>query len=255
MDNHDARVKSLVKAMNILACFTVKEPVWGVTELATRMNLNKSNVYSILSTFKSLGYLDQLPDGRYRLGMKILEYAFSINQNLGYPRAVYDILVDTADRTGEIIYFGIPYGSKVLYLYSAHPKSRMDVLPYRVMLGETSPLYCTSIGKAMLAHLPEETWEDHLDPVRPRFQPNTITDKDAIFDELRYIRCRGFAIDDMEHEANIRCVGVPVYNEEGQVVAGISASGTVDSMTKDKLMSCVTILQSAAMRIRDRINQ
>ena len=103
MDNHEPKVKSLAKAMNILSCFTVKEPVWGVTELATRMNLNKSNVHSILATFKSLGYLDQLPDGRYRLGMKILEYAFSINQNLGYPRAVYDILVDTADQTEEII--------------------------------------------------------------------------------------------------------------------------------------------------------
>lgn len=254
MDNHDSRVKSLVKAMNILSCFTVKEPVWGVTELATRMNLNKSNVYSILATFKSLGYLDQLPDGRYRLGMKILEYAFAINQNLGYPRAVYDILVDTADRTGEVVYFGVPYGANVLYLYVAHPKSRMDIIPYRDMLGETSPLYCTGIGKAMLAHMPEEEWGEHLEPVRVQFQPNTITDKEAIFEELRYTRRRGFAIDDEEREPNIRCVGMPVYNAAGQVVAGISASGPVESMTREKLMFCAGILQGAAMMIRDRID-
>lgn len=253
MDNHEPKVKSLAKAMNILSCFTVKEPVWGVTELATRMNLNKSNVHNILATFQSLGYLEQLPDGRYRLGMKILEYAFAINQNLGYPRAVYDILVDAADRTGEVVYFGVPYGPNVLYLYVAHPKSRMGVIPYRDMLGETSPLYCTGIGKAMLAHMPEEEWGDHLDAVRPKFQPNTITDKDAIFEELRYIRRRGFAIDNVEREPNIRCVGVPVCNSEGKVLAGISASGTCESMTDTKLMECLAILQSAAYTIQERI--
>lgn len=253
MGNYEPKVKSLVKAMNILSCFTVKEPVWGVTELATRMNLNKSNVYNILATFQSLGYLEQLPDGRYRLGMKILEYAFAINQNLGYPRAVYDILVDAADRTGEVVYFGVPYGANVLYLYVAHPKSRMGVIPYRDMLGETSPLYCTGIGKAMLAHMPEEEWGDHLDSVRPKFQPNTITDKDAIFEELRHIRRRGFAIDNVEREPNIRCVGVPICDSEGKVLAGISASGTCESMTDTKLMECSVILRSAVYMIQERI--
>lgn len=253
MDNHDPKVKSLVKAMNVLSCFTVKEPVWGVTELAARMNLNKSNVYNILATFKSLGYLEQLPDGRYRLGMKILEYAFAINQNLGYPRAVYDILVDTADRTGEVVYFGIPYGTNVLYLYVAHPKSRMGVIPYRDMLGETSPLYCTGIGKAMLAHMPEEEWGDHLSSDRPKFQPNTITDKDAIFEELRYIRRRGFAIDNTEREPGIRCVGMPVRGRDGRVLAGISVSGPCESMTDTKMMSCVSTLQSAVYMIQERI--
>jgi len=253
MDNHDSRVKSLVKAMNILSCFTVKEPVWGVTELATHMNLNKSNVHSILATFKSLGYLEQLPDGRYRLGMKILEYAFAINQNLGYPRAVFDILVDTADRTGEVVYFGVPYGTNVLYLYVAHPKSRMGVIPYRDMLGETAPLYCTGIGKAMLAHMPEEEWEEHLAPERKQYQPNTITDKDAIFEEFRYIRRRGFAIDNVEREPNIRCVGMPVRDSNGKVLAGISVSGPCESMTDTKLMSCVPILQSAVYMIQERI--
>lgn len=253
MDNQEPKVKSLAKAMNILACFTVKEPVWGVTELATRMQLNKSNVYNILATFKSLGYLEQLPDGRYRLGMKILEYAFAINQNLGYPRAVFDVLVDVADRTGEIVYFGVPYGANVLYLYAAHPKSRMGVIPYRNMLGETAPLYCTGIGKAMLAHFPEAEWEEHLQPVRQKFQDNTITDKEAIFEELRRTRRRGFAIDNIEREPNIRCIGLPICDKEGRVLAGISVSGPCESMTDAKLVECFPVLQSAVYLIRERI--
>ena len=253
MDKQEPKVKSLAKAMNILACFTVKEPVWGVTELATHMNLNKSNVYNILATFKSLGYLEQLPDGRYRLGMKILEYAFAINQNLGYPRAVFDVLVDTADRTGEVVYFGVPYGTNVLYLYVAHPKSRLGEIPYRDMLGETAPLYCTGIGKAMLAHFPEDEWTDHLDTVRPKFQPNTVTDEAGIFEELRLIRRRGFAIDNVEREPNIRCVGLPILDSKGKVMAGISTSGTCESMTDTKLMECLPVLQRAVYLIQERI--
>ena len=253
MENQELKVKSLAKAMSILSCFTVKEPVWGVSELAARMELNKSNVHNILSTFKALGYLEQLPDGRYRLGMKLLEHAFAINQNLGYPRAVYDILVDAADSTEEIIYFGVPYGCNVLYLYVAHPKSLMGQIPYRDMLGETSPLYCTGIGKAMLAHMPEEDWENHLSPERPKFQTNTITDRDAILEELRYIRRRGFAIDDVEREPNIRCIGLPIYDAEGKVLAGISASGTCESMTDTKLMECLAILRRAVYRIQERM--
>ena len=227
----EPKVKSLAKSLKILSCFTIQEPVRGVTELAERIGVTKSNIHNILSTFTSMGYLDRLPDGRYTLGLKILEYAFIINQNLGYPNAVYDILVDTAGKTNEIVYFGLPYGTNVLYLYVAHPANRMGVLPYRDILGETSPFYCTGIGKAILAHMPE----------------------DAIVEELRRTRRRGYAIDNSERDPNVRCVGVPVYNSAGKLVAGVSTSGPAITMTDEKLMECAGILQNAALRMRERI--
>ena len=218
----EPKVKSLAKSLKILSCFTIQEPVLGVTELAERIGVTKSNIHNILSTFTSMGYLDRLPDGRYTLGLKILEYAFIINQNLGYPNAVYDILVDTAGKTNEIVYFGLPYGTNVLYLYVAHPANRMGVLPYRDILGETSPFY-------------------------------TITDLDAIVEELRRTRRRGYAIDNSERDPNVRCVGVPVYNSAGKLVAGVSTSGPAITMTDEKLMECAGILQNAALRMRERI--
>lgn len=88
----EPKVKSLAKSLKILSCFTIQEPVLGVTELAERIGVTKSNIHNILSTFTSMGYLDRLPDGRYTLGLKnSWMYAFIINQNLGYPNAVYDI--------------------------------------------------------------------------------------------------------------------------------------------------------------------
>jgi DNA-binding IclR family transcriptional regulator len=253
VEDQEAKVKSLAKALKVLSCFTVQEPVLGVTELAERLGVTKSNIHNILSTFHTMGYLDRLPDGRYTLGLKMLEYAFIINQNLGYPNAVYDILVDTAGRVGEIVYFGVPYGTKVLYLYVAHPANRMHVLPSRDMLGETAPFYCTGIGKAILAHLPEEEWPDRLDKERVRYQPNTIVDQEAILEDLRCTRRRGYAIDNAERDPNVRCVGVPVYSSTGKLVAGVSASGPTASMTDGKLLECANILQTAALQMRERI--
>lgn len=251
--NKEPKVKSLAKSLKILSCFTIQEPVLGVTELADRIGVTKSNIHNILSTFTTMGYLERLPDGRYTLGLKILEYAFIINQHLGYPNAVYDILVDTAGRTGEIVYFGLPYGTKVLYLYVAHPADRLGVLPYRDILGETAYLYCTGIGKAILAHLPQEEWLEHIPEERVRYQPNTITDLEAILDDLERTRKRGYAIDNSERDPNVRCVGVPVYNAKGKLVAGISTSGPAVTMTDEKLLECAGILQNASLKMRDRI--
>lgn len=247
------KVKSLAKALKVLSCFTAAEPVLGVTELAERLDMNKSNVHNILYTYHSMGFLDRLPDGRYTPGLKMLEFAFVINQNLGYPSAVYDILVDTAGKTDEIVYFGLPYGDKVLYLYVVHPTSRLGVLPYRDILGETAPYYSTGIGKAILAHMPEEEWDLHLPENPIQFQPNTITQRDAIHEELRRTRLRGYALDNCERDPNVRCVGVPVYNASGKLVAGMSTSGPAQTMTDEKLEKCAGILQEAARKMRERI--
>lgn len=191
----EPKVKSLAKSLKILSCFTIQEPVLGVTELAERIGVTKSNIHNILSTFTSMGYLDRLPDGRYTLGLKILEYAFIINQNLGYPNAVYDILVDTAGKTNEIVYFGLPYGpTSSTSMWPTRPTgwassptgTSWGRPPPSTALGLAKPFWPTCPRRSGLAHIPAE---------RTRFQPNTITDLDAIVEELRRTRRRGYAID------------------------------------------------------------
>ncbi|MEG0765094.1 MAG: IclR family transcriptional regulator [Pseudoflavonifractor sp.] len=253
MEQEEAKIKSLGRALRVLECFTTQHPEWGVTELATLLDMNKSNVFNIMATFQRSGYVEKLPNGKYTLGLKMLEYAFTINQHLGYPNAVYDIMVEAAAQTEEIVYFGVPHGQNVLYLYVAHPASRMAVLPYRDMLGEKAPLYATGIGKAILAQIPESEWASRIPEERPRYTPNSMTDYDEVVEELRRTRTRGFAIDNTEREPGVRCVGVPVYNTNGQMVAGMSTSGPAANMTDEKLLRCSEILLNAALRMKERI--
>ncbi len=248
----EPKVSSLAKALHVLECFTVDEPELGITEIATKLGIGKSNAHNIISTYCQMGYLQQMPNRKYALGYKLLEHAFVINQHLGYSRAVYDLLLETAERSDQVVYFGIPYGTDVLYLYVAHPIARMKELPYREMLGEKAPLCTTGIGKAMLANMPEEEWPERITKNLKKYTENTITDPYEIILELRRTRQRGYSIDDEEHEYNVRCVGVPVYNSAGQLVAGMSTSGPAQVMTDAKLMENAERLQSVALRMRDR---
>ena len=88
-----------------------------------------------------------------------------------------------------------------------------------------------------------------VDPV----PAHTILGRNALFAELCRVRRQGFAVDNCEHDANVRCVGVPVYNVKGELVAGLSTSGPVSAMTDDKLMRCADLLRGAAARMRERI--
>lgn len=252
-DMLDPKVKSLAKAMRLLECFTVQNPELGVTELAEMNGITKSNAHNILSTFQQCGYIEKLPNGKYTLGLQLLEFSFIINQHLGYPKAVYDLLLDLANRVGEIVYFGLPHGSDVLYLYVAHPIDRMAELPYRDILGEHAPLYCTGIGKAILAAMPETEWPSRIPDERKPFTARTVTDYDEIIEELWKTRRRGYAIDDCGRELNVRCCGVPVYSASGQLVAGISTSGPSSTMTDEKLLECSKLLADTALRMKDRI--
>ena len=90
----ESKVKSLEKAMKLLECFSGKTPEIGITQIAEKKDLSKSNVHNIVSTFVNLGYLEQNSNGKYSLGLKMLEYSFVVNEHLGYPRALYDIIND-----------------------------------------------------------------------------------------------------------------------------------------------------------------
>ncbi len=249
----EPKVKSLAKALHLLECFSTKNPEWGITELAEKLGMAKSNVHSIVTTFEQMGYLSQLPNKKYTLGLKMLEYAYIINQNLGYPKAIYDLVVKAANMTDQIVYFGIPYGSRVLYLYVAHPIDRMSELPYREILGENVPLIDAGIGKAILAWLPEEKWPELIPEHVPRYTSTTLTEREDIIMELHSTRNRGFSIDNRERYEDVRCVGVPVFNAANRLVAAISTSGPANIMTDEKLMECAAILKSIALQMKERI--
>lgn len=247
----DIKVKSLYKALQILECFSVDTPELGITEISQQLGLYKSNVSNIVTTFVKAGYLEQNPENsKYRLGFKILQLSQIIASNISFRKMILPYMQEIADQTNEIVYLGVPYEGEVVYLDSCYPKNQLST---RSMLGVKAPLYCTGIGKAMLSHLTEDVWQTVLSKGLKKYTENTITDADALIDDLLHTRERGYSIDRMEHEFGIKCVGIPLLNKKRQLVAGLSISGPSLRFDDDKIEEYATLLRSAARQIEMKL--
>ncbi len=219
----DCNVKSLARAMQVLECFSVEQPELGPSEIAKTLHMQKSTVYNILSTFQKCGYLCKNPQtAKYYLGLKVLHLGYIVNSHHGLRDHFLPYLNQIAQQTHEVCYFGILNDLEVLYLESAYPSGQQHT---RNILGERAPLYCTGIGKAMLAFMPPEQAEQVINGPLKAYTGCTICDPAVLRNHLEEIRENGYAVDNMEHEFGIRCVAVPVFNSDGKVFAAVSVSG------------------------------
>jgi len=220
----EAKVKTLKKSLDILECFTIATPELGISEISERLELYKSNVHNIISTFEQGGYIERNPEtGKYRLGTKILELSYIINANLGLHNAIHPPMSALSGEINEVVYFAVPKGPRVMYLEGVYPVNSFNA---RSMVGETAEMYCTSIGKAILAYLPpDQAIKAISEQSMIKHTANTITERGALLDELEAIRKRGYSIDNMEHEFGIKCVGVPVFRRGGSLLGAMSVSG------------------------------
>ncbi|MFV0353247.1 MAG: IclR family transcriptional regulator [Oscillospiraceae bacterium] len=251
----DSKVKSLAKALKVLECFNSKNPELGVTQISKMLDIGKSSVSNIVSTFEQLGYLDQNPEtGRYTLGLKLLEYSFIINERLGYERMFHDIMQDISKRLNVITYFAIYRDSSVFYLCNCHPPVKAYNYPYRTIIGETAPLYCTSLGKSMMAHLPPDELEKVLQIERVPFTEHTIIDEQKLRDEIITVRKQGFSLDREEHEYGSLCMGVPVITTSNKLYGAFSMSSpNLDFSSEEKIREYSHIMKETALALRERI--
>lgn len=238
----EAKVKSLQKALEILNCFTRKSS-WGVTEISEQLDLNKSNVHNILSTFKAMGYLDQDEEsGKYKLGLSVYSLCYSLGERLTIGSIAGPYLQELADFAGERVYLAIPHEDEIIYVASAYPKAAINLM--RTIMGEHAEMYCTGLGKALMAFLPQEKQEAYASKELKAYTDYTITDKDTLLEELREIRRQGYAVDNMEHEFGIKCVAVPIFGRNGQVVAGVSISGPSLRFDEERIQMLTRELKS-----------
>ena len=236
------KVKSLYKALTLLEYLADEDYELGITELSEKSGLLKSSVHNIMSTFMLAGYVEQNPsNNKYHLGKKVLRLSNNYTENNTLQSKIQLILRHLADKTGETAYYGIPYGKDVLYICSAYTKNSFRIAP---ITGVVAPMYCTGIGKAILAFLSEQEISAALKGNLNAFTANTITDREELLKELKTIRSRGYSIDNAEHEDGIKCVGVPIINN-GEVLGAISVSGYEWRFSDDRISFYIDCLKEA----------
>ena len=216
------------------------------------LGLNKSNVHNILSTFKEINYLEQDEEtGKYQLGVGIFALCQSVGDRFNVRKIVMPFMQEIADQTGEMVYLAVPHEDEVIYLEAMYPVESFNLM--RVILGERAQMYCTGIGKAVLAFLPEMVRDAYINKELTAYTEHTITDRDELMEELRRTRERGYSVDNMEHEFGVKCVGMPIFNRKGAVEAAISVSGPSLRFSEERIEEIAGILKTYVEKIQERM--
>lgn len=221
-------------------------------DLAVDLKLNRSTVHRMLHTLELLNYVGRLGDGTYRLTFHLFEIGNSVPHSHNLIDTARRELLQLSQDTGLTVNHGILYDDLVLYVDKAAPSTYLQL---DRPVGESEPLHCTSIGKVLLAFCSQGTRESLLARIPlDRYTENTITSREALRSELAQVRSTGFAIDRQELALEIRCVAVPVLDDSGVAVSGISISGPEDRLGPALIQSFIPLLKEAARTIRKNMS-
>jgi IclR family transcriptional regulator, pca regulon regulatory protein len=215
------RVEALAKGLRILSLFDEQHPSWRVSDLATVTGLPMPTVYRVVMTLASEGYLDHLPTGDYRPGVRTLTLGTAALRSLDFVSIATPKLRDLGQRTGETVNLAVLNGDRVLYLIRLR---NSDLVTANIQVGSTLPAVHTSIGKLLLAHLPEADLEARITDASfaANSGPNAKVSLAELRTELGPIRDQGWAMQDEELAYGLRSVAGPVTGPDGRVLAGVN---------------------------------
>jgi IclR family pca regulon transcriptional regulator len=215
------RVEALAKGLRILSLFDEQRPSWRVSDLATAAGLPMPTAYRVVMTLTAEGYLDHLPSGEYRPGVRTLTLGMAALRSLDLVGIATPKLTDLGQRMGETVNLAVLTGDRVLYLVRLR---NSDLVTANIQVGSTLPAVHASIGKLLLAYLDEDDLEARITDASfaANSGPNAKLSLAELREELRAIREQGWAMQDEELAYGLRSVAGPVTGPAGRVVAGVN---------------------------------
>ncbi|MDO4548747.1 MAG: IclR family transcriptional regulator, partial [Clostridia bacterium] len=172
MEN-EVKVKSLYRALKLLDCFDEQHTELGPSELSRMSGNLKSTTYNIMDTFASCGFVEHNPEnGKYRLGHRIMELSSVMYLSNDFRQIIRPFIGRIANYCKETVYLAVPQDTDALYLDAAYPNGSIHLSS---VIGKRVPMYCTAVGKAMLACLPRERFDCVVREGMPALTQHTIT--------------------------------------------------------------------------------
>lgn len=240
-------VKSAARTVEILEFLAARQnrPV-RLRELSEALGVPRSSLHALLRTLAKHGWVRSDATGTlYGIGIRALLAGTSYLDTDPYLPQVTPILVELREQLDETFHFGRLDGTDVVYL--ATRESSQYLRPYS-RVGRRLPAYSTSLGKAVLAALPQDEVADHLPDELTPLTPNTLVDRSALRAELEATRRRGYAVDNEENTLGLRCIAVALDYDE-PVSDAISASIPIARLTPEREAEVIAALRQAADRI------
>lgn len=218
-------VKSADRVLDILELLAAEPQGLTLSEISRKLAIARSSAHGLVHTLLQRGYLQQEKTGSraFRLGVRLIQLGLNVGDRLELRSTARPVLERLVSATHDTALIVVPDAGELLYL----DKVVSDARDVRTDPRSSAPrpLHCTSIGKALLAALDDESVIEILERTgMPRTTEFSITDRQALLEDLRATRQRGYAIDRQEAVLGVCCVGAPVRDFSGRPIASISLS-------------------------------
>ena len=222
------------------------------SQIITRMDMHRSTTYRLLGTLVQLGYIRKDDgNGLYSLSPKILTLASAVQETKDIKATASPFIEELHKACEETIHLAVLDNDELVYLDKRESTKNLRVV-MSSKTGSHAPLYCTGIGKVLLAGMPEQELHEYLKTVRfVKYTRHTLPGIQELLNELDLIKEKGYAEDREEHEDGVYCVAAPIRDTSGRTIAALSVSMPLvraEDLFKRELIENV---RSTAGRISD----
>ena len=246
-------VQALVRALNILEALAEGgKSAYTLTQLSRQLHFPVSTVHRLIANLVRQGFVEEAPKAhRFRLTFKVLRMGLQVLDRLDFRVTARPLLQALSHKTQETVRLAILQGTRAIFIerFDSPQPAGLDA-PF----GGVMPLHCTGVGKILLAYQGRAFLNQVARaPGLPRFTRRTITRSAPLRKELEKIREQGYALDQEEAVAGLRCVAGPVFDQTGRVVAAFSVTGPSSRLTPERLPEIASLVRATSREISFRL--
>lgn len=212
------------RTVEILKLISKKPEGITLDEICEHLKLPKTSAYDIVTTLGEMGMINVIKGQKQRYSIGLMAYRIGINytNNMDFISMIEPELKLFAKEVGKTVFFGTRSDHDIVYLCKFEPENPIITT---ATVGTKNPIYCTSLGKAILAYMDEEDQKEIVQRIKfEKKTDRTIMTKEDLFKELGQVKAKGYALDEREIEDHMECAGAPVFGQDSNVIGAISVS-------------------------------
>jgi DNA-binding IclR family transcriptional regulator len=246
--NQESPSIAVERALAMLEAVAQEPEGLSNAEISRKLEIPKSSASYILRTLQAQGYLNRDGEsGKYRVGLKVLSLSRGALSGIDVREVALPIMRHLVEKTNLTCHLAILDGPDAVYIEKVEPTGFLRVDTW---VGRRMHVHTTSVGKALVAHIPQERLEKILaERGMEKRTSKTITTLPRLLKDLEKVRAQGYAVDDEENNMGARCVGAPVFNQKGVIEASIGLSGTTNQVNAQTMPRIVEALKDAARHV------
>jgi DNA-binding IclR family transcriptional regulator len=246
--HNDSPSVAVERALAMLEAVAQEPEGLSNAEISRKLEIPKSSASYILRTLEKQAYLNRDPaTGRYRVGLKILSLSRGALTGIDVREVALPIMRHLMQKTSLTCHLAILDGPDAVYIEKVESEGfiRMDT-----WVGRRMRVHATSVGKALVAYIAQQRLEKIIaDRGMEKRTPKTITSLPRLLKELEKVRSQGYAVDDEENNIGARCLGAPIFDQNGAIEASLGLSGTINQVNPQTMPRIVEALKDAARHI------